>query len=46
VYIILLEVGRELSSFCKMAHRSKVVGPRWSRVFGYFQLFLNMLAKQ
>ena len=28
--IILLEVVRELSHFCKMARRSKVVGPRWS----------------
>jgi len=29
LYIILLEVARELSRFCKMAHRTKVVGPRW-----------------
>jgi len=29
--IILLEVARELSRFCKMARRSKVVGPRCSR---------------
>jgi len=25
-----LEVGRELSRFCKMARRSKVLGPRCS----------------
>jgi len=28
LYIILLEVVRELSRFRKMARRSKVVGPR------------------
>ena len=28
LYIILLEVARELSRFCKMARRSNVVGPR------------------
>jgi len=28
LYIILLEVARELSHFCKMACRAKVVGPR------------------
>jgi len=27
--IILLEVARELSRFCKMVRRSKVVGQRW-----------------
>jgi len=26
-----LEVARKLSRFCKMARRSKVVGPRWHR---------------
>ena len=29
LYIILLEVARELSHFCKMAHSLKVVGPSW-----------------
>jgi len=28
LYIILLEVAREFSRFCKMARRSKLVGPR------------------
>jgi len=28
LHIILLEVARKLSRFCKMARRSKVVGPR------------------
>jgi len=27
--MILLELARELSHFCKMARRSEVVGPRW-----------------
>jgi len=27
-YTILLEVARELSRFCKIAHRSEVVGQR------------------
>jgi len=31
LYIILLEVSRNLSCFCKMASRSKVVGPRCAR---------------
>jgi len=30
LYIISLEVARELSHFCKMALRLKVVGSRWS----------------
>jgi len=28
-YIISFEVARELSRFCKMARRSKIVGPRY-----------------
>jgi len=32
LYIILLEVARELSHFCEMAWSSKVVGPRWIKL--------------
>jgi len=31
VYIVSSEVAPELSRFCKMARRSKAVGPRWGR---------------
>jgi len=33
LYIILLEVTRKLSCFCKMARRWKVIGPRWIKIF-------------
>ena len=29
LHVILLEVARELSGLCKIARRSKLVGPRW-----------------
>jgi len=30
---ILSEVARQLPRFCKMARRSKVVGPHWAKCF-------------
>jgi len=35
LYIILLEVACNLSRFCKMARRSKVVGPGWFKSFSF-----------
>jgi len=48
LYIISLEVALELSRFCKMALRSKVVGPRWFRQNGAvegFQMLMPALIK-
>jgi len=46
LYIILLEVARELSHFCKIVRRSKVVGPRLPRKKSFSILLLKSINKR